>query len=161
MEDGGHFVSASMRYVDTRHSLIKAGNVKCHVYTNCAKWLTFRRQHFQAHFLERKLLCIVSKFTEISSQLYRKQLSIINCGNDWMINRRQDIIYVMMVYCIYIYTKMCICMCMCIYMYMYMYIYTYTYTGHSASVCKQCCWQEDHNGIDNCALICTAVNQNK
>ena len=68
-------------------------------------------------------------------------------------------------YYYYYYTKMCICMCMCIYMYMYMYmymyIYTYTYIGHSASVCKQCCWQEDHNGIDNCTLICTAVNQNK
>ena len=56
-------------------------------------WPTFCRQHFNLHFLQWKLLCFDSNFTEICSQGYTSCYSSIHSDNSLVPNRRQAIIW--------------------------------------------------------------------
>ena len=77
MENGSHFVSASLCY---------------HIEAR-TRWLTFSRRYFQMNFLQRKLLYFDSNFIEICSQGPSWQKPSTDSDNGLVMNKRQAIIW--------------------------------------------------------------------
>ena len=59
-----------------------------------AKWLWFRRQQFQLHFLEWKYMNFYKNFTEVYSEGSNWQYICIGLDNGLALNRRQVIIWI-------------------------------------------------------------------